>query len=504
MIRIAVLPLDERPVNAKLPGMVAAIAGAEVETPGRSLLPRMRVPGDPAGLVRWTEQVGAAADAMVVSLDMLGYGGLIASRTSDEPLEHVVERLGALRRIRAARPDLPVGAVTTVMRASHSYSAGEEPEYWTEYGVELHRLGGALHARYLGEPDGRGAVEELRSAVPAGVRGDFLGRRLRNHAVDLLCLGLAASGIVRPLLITADDTAARAAGTLEQVWLSHWMDALELAGSAWSYPGADEVCAALTARALVGGVAEPPRIAVVVPEPGGGSRIAPYENVPVEQTVANQVRAAGGQVIADPARAEAILVVHAPDPADGEAGVAEAAVEEVATAVADLVGLAGRGPVGLADVRRPNGSDPELVERLVRDGTVEGLAAYGGWNTAGNTIGSVVAALVAGVVGRRTGGHDPVAERRLLLHRLVEDFGYQAVARTALCQEEEYAGHVSVPFDRPELAERYRAACVPRLERVLDDLGEVGSGWSIARTWLPWNRAFEIDFDVVGEPVHRG
>jgi hypothetical protein len=46
-MRIALLPLDDRPVNGRLPAMVAAIAGAELLMPPVELLPRMREPSDP-------------------------------------------------------------------------------------------------------------------------------------------------------------------------------------------------------------------------------------------------------------------------------------------------------------------------------------------------------------------------------------------------------------------------------------------------------------------------
>ncbi|MBN9344954.1 MAG: DUF4127 family protein, partial [Devosia sp.] len=84
--RIALLPLDERPVNVRLPADVAAIAGASLALPPRETLPDLRKAGRADELGAWLEAASDAADALVVSTDMLCYGGLIASRTSADPL----------------------------------------------------------------------------------------------------------------------------------------------------------------------------------------------------------------------------------------------------------------------------------------------------------------------------------------------------------------------------------------------------------------------------------
>ncbi|WP_020575469.1 DUF4127 family protein [Actinopolymorpha alba] len=501
-MRIALLPLDERPVNATLPAQVAAIAGAELLTPPAELLPSMRVPGRADELAEWLDDVSGAADALVVSLDMLGYGGLIGSRTTHDPASTVIQRLSVLDRIRPRRPDLPISAVTTVMRASRSYSPAEEPEYWSSYGVELHELGAALHRQFLGEPHDRDTL----AAVPADIQADFLFRRLRNHTVDLYTLGLAGRGTVDPLLVTADDTAPRAAGSLEQVWLRHWVSTTGLDGRVLMYPGADEVGSVLVARALGAGLDQPVRIAVRFCEETGPSRIAPYENVPISAGVARQIVAAGGVPTETLSDADAVLVVHAPDPERGDqagrtgkAGSDQAAARAVADHVAHLVDDG--HSVGVADVRYVNGADPVLVRELAERTVLDQIRAYGGWNTAGNTVGSVVAALVAHVVGRSRGVTDRTPESRLRWHRVVEDYAYQAVVRGELAKLAPYRDHMSVPFPDPATVEAYLTTCAERLAAVSSELGGSDARrWEITRLRLPWQRTFEIDFDLVPVP----
>src|SRR5699024_5419225 len=116
-------------------------------------LPWGRAAGDRESLAHWLDaEVAAGAQEVIVSVDMLVHGGLIASRLSGEGLSSSIARLEQLRRLRHAHPELGLHAMALVQRAPDSYVAVEEPDYWADHGRELHALGGALHQR-LGETD---------------------------------------------------------------------------------------------------------------------------------------------------------------------------------------------------------------------------------------------------------------------------------------------------------------------------------------------------------------
>jgi hypothetical protein len=487
-MHLALLPLDERPVNTRLPADVAAIAGVGVVLPPAAILPAMKKPGDADGLGRWLSDAARdpATAAVVVCIDMLAYGGLIASRTTTDPVDAVLPRLGLLHEVRAARPELPVTAMSLVTRAGDSYSTDEEPDYWGSYGRELHRLGAVLHARFIGD-------DAVEPPVPDEVRGDFARRRLRNHIVNLAAIDLHHRGVIDTLLLTADDTAARSAGSLEQTWLRHWLRALPARGGVLTHPGADEVGAILVARALAASHPEPVSIAIVCGEPDGLGRVAPYENQPVVDGARGQVAAAGARADESGRRPDAVLVVHAPEPGGGDwCGLVNADADRgpVDRTVATVREALDRGiAVGLADVRYANGGDPQLVDALRDAGLLLDLAAYGGWNTAGNSIGSVVAALVSTVVGRRTGTFNAGAARRLLLHRLLEDWAYQSVVRTRLVVEHGLGINLG---GLGHFTERdYAALAEQALRPMLADLEPAAR---IGPLSLPWHRTFEIDF----------
>lgn len=489
-MRIALLPLDERPVNTRLVRDVASLASSEVLLPPDSALPRFRLPGDPAALAGWLGTALDTCQAAVLSIEMLCFGGLIASRTSTDSAVDALQRLALLPLLRASHPDVHLAAVSLVMRASDSYDNTEEPDYWSRHGRELHGLGGTLHRAFAADAAGRPEPPEVND-LPAALVADFAQRRLRNHLVNLECLSLRAHHHLDTLVITADDTAVWSAGSTEQLWLRHWRRALAIEDTVPLYPGADEVGAVLVAKTLNRG-RSPVRVRIATAEPAGLAVVPPYENGPVRETLELQVTAVGGLVVPPDEAADLVLVVHPPNGhgEDWYGRTPPAPDPDAATATAELVAreVSGGLPVAVADIRHTNGGDPLLVAALHERGLVEPLVGYAGWNTCSNAIGSTLAAAVTVVAARAQGCADEHARRRLVLHRMVEDVGYQSIVRTRLTQsspspENEADAERLLPLAHDLLAD-YLAWLEPSGQARLDGMR------------FPWNRLFEVDFDL--------
>ncbi|GAB3838477.1 DUF4127 family protein [Kribbella italica] len=478
MKRLILLPLDERPATTALPQLVGAVAGVQVVLPPAHLLPRLRSPGEREDLGKWLVQQAPGAAGAVVALETLGLGGLLPSRLGAEGLSQVLNSWEVLRELR-----VPVHASAVVMRTPDADEAFEEPEYYARHGRALHALSAEMH---------RGS--EIRTPVPAAVAADFFGRRLRNHTLNLAALSLAQQGILTTLVIGADDTARAAVGTAEQQWLGRWRDWLDLGRTVLTYPGADEVATVLTVRAILHEAAlTSPRVKVHAV--AGLDRVAPYENVPVGDTAAGQIAAAGGQLVGDD-RADLHLVIHPPARGDGDFNLDPPATTDLnaAALTAELVLalLAADAQVAIADCAYPNGADPALMAAL-RDRLGTGwdrLAGFAGWNTAGNTIGTALAHALATVVGQRLGSFDPAAHARLLRHRLLEDWGWMSCARAELRATigSDPGHHDHIDPDSAATRDAHRL--------LAERLAEIDPGWRIENVRFPWNRTFEIDFEV--------
>ncbi len=492
-MKIALLPLDERPVNTTLPHNVAAIASAQVVIAPPELLPSFRSAGDADALVTWLSDASRAVDASVVSIDMLAYGGLIPSRTSQDDIGTVLGRIARLRQMRDESPGKVLLGVSLFMRASDSYSAEEEPSYWSTIGREIHAFGADLHRRFKGE---EARDERSRLVGHEAELLDFETRRIRNHIVNLQCLSYAADDVFDLLLLTSDDTATYSAGSAEVEWLEHWRRALPGAEDrTLLHPGADEVGSILVSRAVTSHAQRAPLVRIIGDDAQGMGIVPAYENRPVSEAARSQVEASGG-VVVDDTEADVWLVIHTPHPERqdwyGQSGDNDPAS---ARRTAELVveGLRAGALVALADIRHSNGGDPALVEALIEAGVLTELASYGGWNTAGNALGSAVAAGVVASIGTSTNTYDDEARQRLLAHRLLEDVGYQSLIRSRFLRE------------TPQLYDRdFFAAQEQQMQvRVQEELNGLLPGWGLNH-WVvenvrfPWHRAFEVDFDLRG------
>ncbi len=150
-MRIGLIPLDERPVNTRYPAQIAAIAGVELIVPPTELLSQGRTPTPADGLGTWLDEQAAELDALIVSFEMLGYGGLIASRITDEPAGTIIGRVERLRNVKKRHPELRILGFNVITRVSNADDAVEEPAYWAGYGRRLYQLSGLLDREALGE-----------------------------------------------------------------------------------------------------------------------------------------------------------------------------------------------------------------------------------------------------------------------------------------------------------------------------------------------------------------
>jgi len=506
-LTIALVPLDERPVNTRYPQMLGAIGGANVLLPPPEIRGAGRVPADVNAVAAWLQGVAATADAAIVSCDYLGFGNLINARISQDSAARALARLGLLADL---NPACPVHAFSLLTRVSNADDAVEEPEYWAQWGTRFSRFARLTHQAERGELEDAEELARLDAALPPDLKADWLTRRLRNHTVNLGLLDMAARGQITSLRLTSDDTSPLGFPSRERDWLRGWPRLIgpALADRVLMHPGADEVGSALLSHLLMERAGRTPRVGIVYSHSGDDALVAPYEDRPVRETVEGQIRACGCSV-ADPSDdCDFLLGVATPSPRRTdyrpEYGAEDRQERTPAyrAFLAKLTGWQARGvPIALADVAYPNGSDPLLTDLLLAPDSPLApgrLAAYGAWNTAGNTLGVVVAQAACALLI----GDEPdraQAQRVFLAHRFLEDWGYQTVTRREARAEAErlWGRRDPAPAD-PAQQSALCAFIADRLTARLSDLQMrgIGAGLRLApnSTRLPWRRTFEVDF----------
>ena len=260
-----------------------------------------------------------------------------------------------------------------------------------------------------------------------------------------------------------------------------------------------------------------PRVGILYSHPSDDSLVAPYEDRPVRETVEGQIRACGCAVADGLDGCDFLLGVATPSPRrtdlrpEYEAEDRSQRTPAYQAFLAALAGWQARGvPVALADVAYPNGSDPLLTELLLAPDAPLApgrLAAYGAWNTAGNTVGVVVAqATCSLLVGDDADRAE--AQRVFLAHRFLEDWGYQTVTRReARAEAARLWGRPDPDPDDPTQQSALSAFIEGRLSARLSDLQTRGIGAGLrltpGSTRLPWRRTFEVDFDLSPQTVGK-
>lgn len=495
-MKICFLPLDERPANTRYPRMLAQIAGVEITLPPAELLSDYRNAAPCDELLAWLTQQAAASDMLIVNCELLGYGGLIASRISSESAAVVVQRLEVLRTLKARHKRLRIFGFSVITRIPGYNSATEEPDYWEQHGADLHLLSQLMDRSEQGE-DCDYELKELRNSLPAKHVDDFLKRRLRNHSVNLHVLQLAVDGIFDLLVISSDDTSPYGLGSSEKRWLQSWCERLDISDRVLMYPGADEVGSILVARAINQKRRTAPSFQLDFAVMGGEGITAAFEDSPVSVTLERQIAAAGASIqLVD---ADILLMVNPPRSSThswvipystAEQKVRIPLLQAAIKRLAEWIGAGGTAAV--ADVAHSNGADPEWVNRLQDAGLLQQLIAYGAWNTAGNTIGTTVAqACIA--------WHDDAsaeAQRRFLAHRLIEDWVYMADVRQQASAWLEASTGQREPA--PDNVQQTATWIENRLSAAIEPL-QLGYRIVPGSLRLPWKRTFEIDFDL--EPV---
>jgi hypothetical protein len=509
------IPLDERPVNTRYPQTLASIAGLELHLPPGAVLGRAKSPADTSAIAAWlVEEVNSGTQAAFVCAETLGYGNLINSRISSDSAAAVIGRLSILEKIGKS---VPVHGFSIITRAANANDCVEEPLYWKEWGTRCHLYSKMAHKALAGEiQGGSDEAEEFRkleAQIPSEVRNDWLLRRLRNHTVNLAILEMTARGSIASLRLTSDDTSEFGLSARERDWIATWPDLVGegLSGRVRMHPGADEVGSALVAWWLNSARKQAPRVWIDYAIDADSDLIAPYEDVPVNQTVLGQLLSCGCVPATTPAESDIVLGVVTPSPRltdyrldflnDDRWDRSEAYHQQL-NRLARLQQLGKQ--IAIADVAYPNGADPLYSEILMgSECTLKlgELAAYGAWNTAGNTLG-VVIAQASCVLAMGTQPESERAQRVFLAHRFLEDDGYQSVVRRAVREEAKakWGRQDPDPDNATEVAwvcSQIEAKLASRLT-ALKALG-VGVGLTIRKgsVSLPWNRTFEVDFDLI-------
>lgn len=502
--KVLLVPIDDRPATTQFAQMIADMAGVQVELPPSNILGKFTQPGWPETILNWMSAKGIAQyDAVVLSTDMVAYGGLIASRTDRSSYNLAMKRLDTLARLRAASPKTKFYGFSAITRLAPT--ATKDTEGWlldmARYAVESERY------RYNKTASRAKTLENLRARIPKGEIEKYSTIRERNLKVQQQLLKMTGP-VFDYLILGQDDAQTEGPHVRETNRLKSDVEGLGIGSKVFFAEGIDQHSNVLVSRALIDAAGWSPRVRIVFADEDAKRRVAAYESASIESSLRAQLLVSGATPVNENEAFDYSLYVNTPDSSTLRMKVF---LDSLKTEVDQGF------PVAVADINlgKTGTGDPALFNVVTENGRAVRLLAYAGWNTAGNTMGTAIPAANVYLLARKE-QVDPlvreVALRKFVLHRLVNDFEYHSFVRPEAYELIKAMNSSKAETYGADFERLNRYVSEDMKKRLIDQFSHqllgtrfyVGGkqfeivGLKDVVAYLPWPRAYEVrlEFDV--------
>lgn len=508
MKKIVLLPLDERPCNYNFPyklfhsshksgALVPSNNDLDLQIIKPDKLGDKKIPANIMEIQEFLKKSCKDAEALVISIDTLVYGGLIPSRLHHSSVDEIRERLEIIKEIKKDNKKLKIYAFHCIMRCPKYSSNDEEPDYYEECGAEIYKIGELEHKGRLGMEIGE-ELSDLHQKVKSEYLEDYTNRRKVNLSLNLLSLDYVKDGYIDFMIIPQDDSAKYGFTAMDQEIVREKISNELLQDQVLMYPGADEVAMTLLTRVINNMNGRTPNIYIKYASIHAPYLIPAYEDRSLGETLKYQIMAAGCIQTDSPTEADLILAVSAPanemleaaaQPVKNQNYCVERNLTEFVLYIEEQLNKG--KPVTIGDNSFANGSDLELIALLNKKNLLMKVAGYAGWNTSSNTLGTAISQGVLYLYRSNCKEH-----RNFLVERYIEDAGYCAVVRKYITEHKLENLGMSY-FDVKERNGIVSVLVQEMLQEFVDSkLSSIAEKVCINQVYMPWRRMFEVGLDA--------
>jgi Protein of unknown function (DUF4127) len=305
---IVLVPLDDRPATSKYPQKIAEIGGWSLLLPTRKWLGQYRDPGNPEEIRKWLKSRDLPAPRMALfSIEMLVYGGLLASRENKVTLDEARKRLDILRDFHGYRPQADIYAFSGITRLEPN----PVPTTFA-WRSKLTRWG-ELKAADATQADPALAAElaQLEREIDAKVISDFTAIRKRNLDINMAALDLVKRGVIDQLLFSQEDPRPRGLHREDESILRQRIKEMGLENRVRIERSADETSSLLLSRLVLESAKQTVRIKPVYSSERARKVEFPSEGMSLEERVEQHVRASGASLARDGEASDYLLYINA-------------------------------------------------------------------------------------------------------------------------------------------------------------------------------------------------
>lgn len=419
--KLLLVPLDGRPPCRQFVIDAGRIAGFDIVTPPSRLQDYYSQPGDTDGLRRWLQANTPAADGIILSIDQLLYGGLLASREKEKTPAEIQSMLQFLRDLHTACPDIPIYAFSILPRQTpqDTIDGYQERKDLLAYS----RLRGRQSA---GLPVDTAELTRLKASIPPDSMNRYLTHFKENEELNRQLLQLTKEGVLSQLVLGQDDGEPYSIPNIEKNKLRQFMSAQRLTEpQVFLTHGADEIALSILAGIQNQQTGFKPRILVRYNDQSTPDCIMPYMAISTEETVQEKIALLGGTRASAPEEADFTLLVSANDADAGTMRSRMSVVQQLQAA------RQAKQPTALVDLSKHFQPQETILPLLIDTGyPLNTLIAYAGWNTTSNSVGTALAqaSLFTAANGQSSSQDESIgltaANLTFLQNRIMEDYFY--------------------------------------------------------------------------------
>ncbi|MGP3778714.1 DUF4127 family protein [Halanaerobium saccharolyticum] len=507
--KIIYLAADERPCNYQHPDLIFDLSSTELIKAPRSIMGYKKQEADVNKIQSWLLDKINQSKQLVLSIEMLVFGGILPSRIHNLTKKELFERVEFLKELKAKNKNLKIYAFNLITRVPAYNSSDEEPDYYADYGELIYKFG------FLNDKKNRSNLTEseleelkkIKAELPKEIKEDYLNRREKNHALNHKVLELLEAEVIDFLLFPMDDNSEYGFSAAERNKLLKKAIERDLNNRLMSYPGADESGLVLLSRALTDKFNYQPKVYIKYASSSGKNIIPPLEDRPLEITVKEQLAAAGALRVDNINDADYLLFVNTPSTEtmkvmeNWDFLLNRYDIIDPARSLHDFVNsieyyLQEDKKIALADSALINGADDQLLKMMASRNMLKDLSVYGGWNTSSNTIGSVVAHANTLIIAEKIGESADRIKRknsRMLYLRYLDDWAYQYQIRAELNDElrESDLNYFDLKDKEEEISKKTKEKMVKFRNKYLKNFN---NDFEVS---FPWNRLFEIKINII-------
>lgn len=388
--KILLVPLDGRPPCRDFVINVGKIGGYAVTVPPSQLQDFYSLPGEVPEMRRWVLENAPECHALILSVDQLLYGGLLAAREKTATAEEIAALLDFFRKLRQENPTLPIYAFGVLPRLT--------PQDTIDGYYEKRRL--MEYSRLMGQKEAGLSVDEGKlHELAVGITPESMSAYLTHFtaATELnrqLAL-LTREGVIDKLVLGQDDGERYSIPNSEKEKLKDFIKNENLNAVTVTH-GADELALLMLAEFKLKERGYRPKVWVEYAAEAMAERVMPYMAVSLRENTAETLNLLGSVAAASPQEADFALYISAVDRYQNELKSRRQSVkrlEELRKA---------RIPTALVDLSKHYVEEETVFPLLVRSAfPVNSLIAYAGWNTASNSLGTALAEATLFTAARR-------------------------------------------------------------------------------------------------------